>query len=118
MTAEDKCMVCNELIDWAEGDEDVFQYMEERIYAVNMGKGRVMLVKANSYVEALEKSRKPCQARWIIENDKATCSHCGYRMDVNRWEWLPAVRWYLKPKFCQECGADMRKEADNETNLH
>lgn len=54
---------------------------------------------------------------WIIEeNNKyypegmATCSQCGYKMDVQRWEWLPALRWYLKPNFCPECGADMRKE--------
>ena len=57
------------------------------------------------------------QGEWIMEENnkdypdgKGTCSHCGYEMDVKRWEWLPAVRWYLKPKFCPECGADMTGE--------
>ena len=59
--------------------------------------------------------RRP-QGEWIMEENnkdypegRATCSHCGYKMDVRRWEWLPAVRWYLKPNYCQECGADMRR---------
>lgn len=55
------------------------------------------------------------KGKWIIEennkdypNGRATCSHCGYKMDVKRWEWLSAVRWYLKPNYCPNCGADMR----------
>lgn len=59
------------------------------------------------------------QGDWIMEENnkdypdgRATCSHCGYKMDVKRWEWLPAVRWYLKPNYCPECGADMRKRSD------
>lgn len=56
------------------------------------------------------------QGEWIVEENnkdypdgRATCSCCNYKMDVKRWEWLPGVRWYLKPNYCPECGADMRK---------
>lgn len=56
---------------------------------------------------------------WVMEENnkdypdgRATCSHCGYKMDVKRWEWLPAVRWYLKPNYCPECGARMKGGAE------
>lgn len=53
MTAEERCEVCKDLIEWSKSGES-WQYMEERIYAVDMGHGRVMLLKAKSYLDALE----------------------------------------------------------------
>ena len=71
------------------------------------------------YDEALsfcaDKVEERPPGEWIMEENnkdypdgRATCSCCGYKMDVKRWEWLPAVRWYLKPNYCPECGAEMR----------
>ena len=59
MTAEDKCKVCKELIAWANLDYGVsvdVEYMQERIYAVKLGKGRVMLVEADKPRTAIEKA--------------------------------------------------------------
>lgn len=58
MTAEDKCKVCKELIAWANRDDVVVEYMQERIYAVKLGKGRVMLVEADKPRTAVEKATK------------------------------------------------------------
>ncbi len=61
MTAEDKCKVCKELIAWANRDDGVgvdVEYMQERIYAVKLGKGRVMLVEADKPRTAIEKATK------------------------------------------------------------
>lgn len=58
MTAEDKCKVCKELIAWANRDDGVVEYMQERIYAVKLGKGRVMLVEADKPRTAIGKATK------------------------------------------------------------
>lgn len=52
------------------------------------------------------------KGKWIIdnENEKFICPICKHEIKISRLEYLPAVRWYLKPNFCEECGADMRKE--------
>ena len=60
---EDKCSVCNELLDWAKdvqyGDDfSIIRYMEEGIYAVSIGRhgsnGIVTLVRATSASRAYE----------------------------------------------------------------
>lgn len=61
MTAEAKCKVCKELIAWANRDDGVdvdVEYMQERIYAVKLGEGRVMLVEADKPRTAIEKATK------------------------------------------------------------
>ncbi len=48
--------------------------------------------------------------KWIKdENGIDRCSECGNRC-------ITFVMGKPSDKFCIECGADMRKEADNETN--
>lgn len=55
MTIEDRCKVCKELIKWSTFEDSSVMYMEDRVYAVAVGVGVVVLVEANSHDEAYEK---------------------------------------------------------------
>ena len=58
MSAEDRCRVCKELLEWSKTtDTREALYMEEKVYAVKIGYEKVMLVKADSEVEAIRKAR-------------------------------------------------------------
>lgn len=50
------------------------------------------------------------RGEWIIDNknEKFVCPICKHEIKITRLEYLPAVRWYLKPNFCEECGAELR----------
>lgn len=53
MTAEDRCNVCKELLEWAESTKEQVRYMEEKIYAVRVSGDMVVLVKASSENKAM-----------------------------------------------------------------
>lgn len=53
MTAEEKCEVCNDLMEWASRTKEQVMYMEERIYAVRVSDVMVVLVKASSEDKAM-----------------------------------------------------------------
>lgn len=53
MTAEDRCKVCKELLEWAERTKEQINYMEEKIYAVRVSEEMVVLVKASSENKAM-----------------------------------------------------------------
>lgn len=53
MTAEDRCKVCKELLEWAESTKEQARYMEEKIYAVRVSEKMVVLVKASSQAKAM-----------------------------------------------------------------
>ena len=57
MTAEDKCKVFGELLEWARKSNESVLYLEERIYAVKMPSSMVTLVKAGSMQEAENKAK-------------------------------------------------------------
>lgn len=54
MTAEDKCKVLKDLLIWSEQTKQQCLYMEEKIYAVRIDIG-VVIVKADSFQQALDK---------------------------------------------------------------
>lgn len=57
MTAEEKCAFLKQLIKWAKSTpESEYLYMEERIYAVRVPSGMVVLVEANNPKEAVAKA--------------------------------------------------------------
>ena len=57
MTAEEKCAFLKQLIKWAKSTpESEYLYMEERIYAVRVPNGMVVLVEANNPKEAVAKA--------------------------------------------------------------
>lgn len=53
MTAEDRCKVCKELLEWAKYTKAQVKYMEEKIYAVRVSEEMVVLVKASSANKAM-----------------------------------------------------------------
>lgn len=59
------------------------------------------------YILQLEKSVEPARGEWAhIGGDEWCCSNCGHVISTEgSWE---------KPekKFCEECGADMRKKVE------
>lgn len=59
MTAEEKCEVLKELLEWSKYSKEQVLYMEEKIYAVRVGIG-VVIVKADSYDQALRKVWEGC----------------------------------------------------------
>ena len=91
-------------------------YLEDRMYAVADG-DMVIILTADSYDEAKRKAKaryeKP-QGEWKeteyetgalgITYRQTQCSNCG-------WEHALPMWWH----FCPNCGAAMKKEAENAT---
>lgn len=62
MTAEEKCKVLKDLLDWSDTTKEQVMYMQERIYAVRTEQG-VMIVRANNPQHALDIVGGACERR-------------------------------------------------------
>ena len=121
MNIYEKTNVARALLYWAKNNNgNECYYLEDRMYAVADG-DMVIILTADSYDEAKRKAKarhtqeRP-QGEWktvegVDGDEYYECSNCG-----EPWVLTAGTPKDNNMNFCPNCGADMRKESDNETD--
>ena len=124
MSIYEKTKCARALLYWAANNNgNEAYYLEDRMYAV-ADNGMVVILTADSYDEAIRKAKARPQGEWVVDGTMYRggkvssityrCSLCGRRIT-----WINIESGKTNEEFLQEypfchCGADMRKESDNE----